>query len=1693
MQNKKSRLVILIVSFVSSLAFCGNNNVSAYSVSMTTNNAVVVDASPSGSGVSIHGEAINVVSDCRSGYNLSIATSGSSNLYAGGDSINPATFTAVDGTSAISSSNNTNKWGYTMNANPTSSTVFSPLSTTVATLKTSSQTASPSSDIDDTFNINYGVKVDTSVAPGSYGLASNGSIIYYLTMDVTCTRYTVAFNANGGSGTMTSQNIQEGDTANLTAKAFTAPSGASYTDANNNTINGDADKLWAFWGWNTEVDGTGDWYKDKESITDLGNSGDTVTLYAQWKQATLSDMTAGTPLGTEKVIDHNLMQDMLPETCYNSDITTAANAPAATLLDYRGKVTTGDNPEQPEQYTVSKLADGLCWMTTNLNLGRSTGGPNGNGTITLTPDDTDITSNFTLPAGDTTSYTSTTNLAKIRLTNNSGTNANGVYYTWAAAVANTTSISTNPTTSVCPKGWDLPTNAQFTNLSSKSSYSSSKPPTAAPSSFLQGKFTNGATFYPSSYNYGFYWSSTSSSTTAAYGARTTASALSTSASTGTTYGGNKYYRKNLRCVASQGTVTVNYDGNGTNEYPVTGATASQENIEISAGVTAQANGFSRDGWVFNNWNTAPDGSGTTISAGALIDTTLKPNETITLYAQWLPAYTITYVNNCQTYTNASCTQEVSDSTGTQEIILDTSGNGSGTLGASNYNSWALTGWKIKGWSTVADNSSGTYTEYPASSTYAVTGQSVGSGITLYAHWAPTYYIQYDGNGASNANGMGTTNANGVKSLKQTNIGEGDPVTLFPSNFKRSNYSFAGWSTDSNAWAHFTDNDSTNDPIIYGPMETIEAPAYSSSTNGILTFYAVWIPAETSGGNPVYLQDFGSTECASLTSATFNSTTGEITPGSVIALTDKRDNQVYTIAKLADDKCWMVENLRLDNQYTVGQNQNDSSVTNESLSQGYGGTPGTYGSFVGLANPENSGSLSGNTTANSVYKSDGSGSVFDSSLGTLEDIGTSDNPVYRLPRYNNKNTSNTINNPSGDLSGNYPLSVGGYSWSKSYLGGNVYSYGNYYNWAAAMANTDDMASSSVSEFAGTSICPAGWTLPTSGSTTKDFGILSQAYGGTGNEQSSDSDGANVMNNRFRTFPNNFILSLTPSSGGPESGYVSRSLYSTSYRYILYIGGGQVVRPSFSYTKTNGESVRCMINPSNIEVVLDYNNGTGNAFRLYGAAGSSVTLNKPYKILPDMAFSGWNTSSDGSGTGYTTSYTIPTGSSSVTLYAQWKQPVYSIQYDGNGASNANGMGTTNANGVKSLKQTNIGEGDPVTLFPSNFKRSNYSFAGWSTDSNAWAHFTDNDSTNDPIIYGPMETIEAPAYSSSTNGILTFYAVWIPAETSGGNPVYLQDFGSTECASLTSATFNSTTGEITPGSVIALTDKRDNQVYTIAKLADDKCWMVENLRLDNQYTVGQNQNDSSVTNESLSQGYGKYSGTGTNYGDFVGLADTETTNFTTTTANSLYSTTTSGNKVVINTADSPAYRFPRYNNGNTYNLVDSPTYTQDYSITSSPTSSGTNYVTSSNVYSYGNYYTWPAAMANTNYMASSSVSEIAGTSICPTGWVLPTARGNNKDFDLLAQRYGYTGSPETDVFSGGDIMSSRLRTFPNNFLYSGYFYTTASSRGNTGYYLTRSLDSNTTSYALSIRYAYFYPSTAVLNNNRTGQNVRCLVAGS
>ena len=928
----------------------------------------------------------------------------------------------------------------------------------------------------------------------------------------------------------------------------------------------------------------------------------------------------------------------------------------------------------------------------------------------------------------------------------------------------------------------------------------------------------------------------------------------------------------------------------------------------------------------------------------------------------------------------------------------------------------------------------------------------------------SYSLQYDGNGADNSDGMGVTNTlSGEKSVQQLGFDVGTEVTLLAPNFKKAGYGFLGWSFDEDAYDHFTDNNNNNDPVIYGPNETVEITSSilaRANGNRIITIYAVWIPALKNGNDPVYLQYWDNPAttsvaydgCTTLTAATYNANpgTGEravnITKNGVVALTDMRDNEVYTIAKLADGNCWMVENLRLNNQYTVGQNQNDSTMTNESLAQGYGKDPDNmfgYGEFIGLASSESDNFTSSSDAANSIYYSG-------TPTGTATiNVGT-ESAAYHFPRYNNTNTTNSADGSTFTQDYTNPASP-----TPSGFNANVYAYGNYYSWAAAMADTYYFPKNYISaDYQQTSICPKGWYVPSSsGYRDVDYGALSQAYGGTGNNQASSAGGGD-MSKKIRTFPNNFMYSGSIGGSvfyrGLEGNYISSSNASNISGYQpLFFSSTQFNPKNYrANNRTYGFSIRC-VSANYLTLTVTMSNVTSVTFSNPDYGSQTLTANGTVSLRQ--------------GVDYSVSYVYPAGyegnyASVVSYYDDasfnvvGEENPYRIQYDGNGADNPTGMGVADARGVKQISHylgsSSGALGTEETLLASNFKKSGYGFMGWSTDPYAYEHYIDNDSLNDPIIYGPNETIEITAnllsQANVSNHVITLYAAWVPAMTNGGQPIYLQD--SNAVWSLCNQAY---AYSYTP--VMAFTDQRDNEVYAVMKgpyNGDYTCWMIENLRLDDQYTYGINQNDSTVTNDLLAQRYGVISSPLSSpylgNPNFVGLAQSENYGFTGAPyENERYIVgsewyASSYYVQIPNDSNSARYRIPRYNNNNTHDSLNGATFSGSLSAYSA-----------SNLYSYGNYYNYPAAMANTNRLNTAADADAAETSICPTSWEILTG-----------------GSTGEYAYMLNGISSDTARSFPFNFVYSGlYGVDTAIYRGTRGYYTSATAVDDARMYLLSL----------------------------
>ena len=853
-------------------------------------------------------------------------------------------------------------------------------------------------------------------------------------------------------------------------------------------------------------------------------------------------------------------------------------------------------------------------------------------------------------------------------------------------------------------------------------------------------------------------------------------------------------------------------------------------------------------------------------------------------------------------------------------------------------------WQVfLGWNTKPDGTGTSYANEQEVTNLTTAGQS----ITLYAQWGcPPGNICYDKNGA----------ANSPTSMGKQSVGDSDTsALLWPSNFQRSGYGFAGWNTKA---------DGTG--TMYGPNETIfdDTTINNIKTDG-LALYATWIK---SAGD---IQSWDG--CATMNI------------GDVTALTDKRDNQTYAVAKLADGKCWMTENLRLDNQYTT-------SAEDVALSQGYGT------GFIGLAEPESS-NFDYSTASNSLY--------------SAADVN---NNNTQMPRYNNINTANAVETLT--------------SWTGTE---NIYSLGNYYTWTAIVANVDKVLIRNVS-LSSISICPAGWRLPRGGDknnqTNNDVWDLIVNHFNNGVQPSNydNTDQPIYLNEGeelikiMTKYPNNFVYSGRYEKDSPNNRSTIGSFwtstfyseYGNAYNFGMVSFSKSVNPGTSSASKFTGMPARCVVD-ERYTVSFDANGGSGDM------ADQSIQVGIATKLSANTftntePFVGWNTKPDGTGDSYTNEQEVTdltTAGETITLYAQWGYPRYLIHYDSNGAENS--PTTMSDQGV-------VVNTTSVMLRVSNFQREGYGFAGWNTKA---------DGTG--ISYGPNEVVDLPDIHIKG---LYLYANWIP---SAGN---LQNWNGCNSMNI--------------GDVTALTDIRDNEVYAVAKLADNKCWTIENLRLDDSAEITRENTDNPI----------------------LPLVNV----YNGTTSNHL--SPTSDDWCLSNDAQLGVHCYDqsKLNTSNTANPI-------------TVWGGGT-----AKIYSRGNYYNWYSATAGNGTSAITTNNTSVSGSICPAGWRLPkgggVANATNSDYWQLSlsimgfapQNNFYYQGTETNV-SGKTAMDA-LRDYPNNFHENGDWQT--NSEKNSAYTMlyTSTAANENAAYIFTLNPALkrLYPGTSNYAKS-SGTAVRCI----
>lgn len=623
---------------------------------------------------------------------------------------------------------------------------------------------------------------------------------------------------------------------------------------------------------------------------------------------------------------------------------------------------------------------------------------------------------------------------------------------------------------------------------------------------------------------------------------------------------------------------------------------------------------------------------------------------------------------------------------------------------------------------------------------------------------PADTICYHGNGDD---GTGT--------MPDQSVSSNSSAILIPSNFSLPGYGFAGWNTRS---------DGTG--TTYGPNQTISTGDLSVLG---LDLYAVWVAPS---GN---LQNWAG--CSAMSN------------GDVTALRDLRDGEVYTIGKLGDGNCWMMENLRLNPSTASLTKANTNNPTDDFL---------------------NRASVSRSTN----------------SFCTANTSACVDTVQFNA------------NNTNRSLPASYDVN-GIYSW---------YSYGLNYSWYTATAGNGTYSSTGNS--AAGDICPAGWHLPT-GNNGGEVAAYASAIGASRNDNilrsypnnylrsgdfnTSTTTGRGIQgrvwtstpasedtayrlgyNSSTLTFANAYnkwaaftvrCMAKTDnqslngnihydSNGG--SGIMADdtnvNLYGTAAKLNTFTKNGFV----FSHWNTEYDDTGISVADGDMvssaaqgllpgdtltlyaiwgtESTLAYNANGGvdapDVATTTGVSSFHFTISSATPRRLDYTFLGWSSNPLDTVPQYVAGDTYNTNLTQNTLYAVWSKdtcPADMVCYRSNGAAEGSSLNFTPSSGI-------------VNLAAYDYERPGYGFIGWNTE-------PDGSGTQ----YGAQDTMTIED-DLSTEG-KEIYAQWVASEGD------MQTWNS--CSTMQ------------VGDVTALTDTRDNNTYAIAKLADGNCWMIENLRLD------------------------------------------------------------------------------------------------------------------------------------------------------------------------------------------------------------------------------------------------------------------------
>ncbi|MBR3269837.1 hypothetical protein IKG07_01135 [Candidatus Saccharibacteria bacterium] len=793
----------------------------------------------------------SVTTDNLTGYSVTLLGSDTSGQLVNnitGDTLDTITSTTTESDFRTgSASTYANKWGYRLNVNNTTTTDFMAAPTT-NTAKTIYSTNAPNTTgTSDNFTLALGARVDYEKQTGTY---TNTFVLTAVGNPIT---YKITYWDD-------TDKLGEDGQANITASKFTI-SQADPTKA------GAVFKGWCY--------GTADY-----SANPTACSGTPAEVYNNGDDFTFTSIPS---TGTAEANLYAMWEEF-PE-IQNLDPSLCTATPRKVVDKRDGKV-----------YTVAKLADGQCWMTSDLNLA--------GGTV-LNADTSDVPTNnyYTLPASSATGFDDDTK-AFVYNTGNETTNQADCtstqpcnsYYSWLAATAGgksargaaVTGNGYNAAYSICPKGWRLPTvtaegiprdsggytggdfykmilavkgvtslpNGYYANPDSTPTFNTTAGPGTLPNFLLAGYYISSTFDYGGSN--GYYWSSSSYSSTNAYRLYFSSLSVYSALSSG------RYYGFSVRCVMRE--TMQNFSSQDADAMAVGESKILEDERDGKKYTVAKL----ADGnvWMTSNLNLA---GGTTLNAS---DSNVPTDNYYTLPASSTTGFdddTKAFVYNTGNETT-NCTSSQPCNSYYSWLAAtaggkDASGNAVTGNGEDAPYSICPKGWKLP--------KSGNQDDFSATST---TGYKKGDFYKL----ATTYGANLESQSYQNS------------AVFYNNAGPGTlPNFLLAGRYLSSTFKYGG--TDGYYWS----SSSYSSTYAYGLYFT------SSSVFSAIHSYRRygWSVRCVKDDNRTvdditYMQQINPQIVAN--------TTPEVT----YTLKDARDNKDYTVAKLLDGQLWMTSDLNL---------------------------------------------------------------------------------------------------------------------------------------------------------------------------------------------------------------------------------------------------------------------------------------------------------------------------------------------------------------------------------------------------------------------------------------------------------------------------------------------------------------------------------------------------------------------------------------------------------------------------------------------------------------------------------------------------------------------------------------------------------------------------------------------------------------